>query len=191
MSQEPTTYPPQIAPWRRNLSHVVERAAGRTADWLLLHWLDILNVALGLVIFVALLTPVLAYLGIEPLAGQIFRAYHSICEQIPSHAFFILGHQVALCARNFSLYASLWAGTMIFRFLRGRIRPLPFPLVLLFLLPMALDGGTQMMGWHESNVVLRIITGTLFGLGICWFALPYIQEAADESGLTPALTPAR
>jgi uncharacterized membrane protein len=166
-----------IAPWRRSLS----RAITSFADWLIDHWLGILNWALGTIVIGAILVPILAYLGIEPLAGTLFTWYHSICEQIPAHAFFIFGHQMAMCARNFSLYASLWAGSIVFRFVRDRIRPLDWKLAVLLMLPMALDGGTQLFGWRESNDLLRVITGTLFGLGVCWLALPFVEEAKRDT----------
>ena len=191
MNQRVNPYPSSIAPWRQSFSYRVERGAIRATDWLLAHWLDLLNWGLGLIVAGALLTPVLAYLGIEPLAGQIFRAYHSICEQIPAHSFYIFGHQMAMCARNFTLYASLWVGTLIFRVVRQRLRPLPWPILVLFLLPMALDGGTQMVGLRESNAALRIITGLLFGMGICWFALPFVQDAVNESQSPVAMPPQR
>jgi uncharacterized membrane protein len=180
-----------IAPWRRRFSATLQRGLGRAATWLLRHWLGILNWGLGALLGLALLTPVLAYFGVEPLAGRIFASYHAICDQIPSHSFFILGHQMAFCSRNFSLYFAIWAGTMIFRFARQRmhVRPLPWPVLVMFLLPMALDGGTQLFGWRESNDLLRVITGLLFGLGIAWFALPFVQDAINEAELTPTIAP--
>lgn len=174
-----------IAPWRQTLSQRFEMAVEHVTDWLLVHWLGMINWGLGTLLAVALLTPVLAWLGIEPLAGMLFRAYHLICEQVPSHSLFIFGHQVALCARNGSLYLSLWLGTMLFRPLRHHLKPLDWRLLLLFLLPMAIDGTTQLFGWRESNLALRVTTGLLFGFGICWFALPFVQIAADESTPTP------
>ena len=170
-----------IAPWRRQFSAKIQHGLGRAATWLLHHWLGLLNWGLGALLGLALLTPVLAYFGVEPLAGQIFRAYHAICDQIPSHSFFILGHQMAFCSRNFSLYGSIWLGSMIFRFARHHLRPLKWYYLILFLLPMALDGGTQLFGWRESNDTLRVITGVLFGLGIAWFALPFVEDAVVES----------
>ncbi len=175
-----------IAPWRQTLS----RAVTGFADWLIEHWLGILNWALGAVVIGAIVVPILAWLGIEPLAGTLFRWYHTICDQIPAHAFFIFGHQMALCSRNFSLYASLWVGSMIFRFARRRVHPLDWKLVVVLLLPMALDGGTQLFGWRESTDLLRVITGTLFGLGICWFALPFVEEAKRDSANLGAPRPA-
>ena len=170
-----------IAPWRQELSRRVVNAVNGLADWLLDHWLDTINWFLGTLLGLALLTPVLAYFGVEPLAGFLFRSFHSICEQVPSHALFIFGHQIALCSRNFSLYGSIWLGSMLFRFFKGRVKPLPWYLLVLFLLPMALDGGTQLFGLRESTLFLRVVTGTLFGLGGCWFLLPFIQQAVDES----------
>lgn len=170
-----------VAPWRRRLSQRVEHAATGLSSWLLDHWLGIVNVALGFLLANAFLTPILAYWGIEPLASTMFRSYHAICDQIPSHSFFILGHQIALCSRNLALYGSIWLGSVFFRFARDKVRPLNWRWLLCFLLPMALDGGTQLFGWRESNVYLRLITGMLFGFGICWFALPFVQDAINES----------
>ena len=47
--------------------------------------------------------------------------------------------------------------------------------------PAPLDGITQMFGLRESTWVLRVITGTLFGLGNIWFVLPLIQKTLDET----------
>lgn len=187
----PRSYPGAIAPWRRQASKIFERFINGLTDWLLLHWLGLINWFLGIILLGALVTPILAYFDVQPLAGWLFHAYHSICEQVPSHSFFILGHQVALCARNGSLYLSLWLGSMIFRFARSHLSPLKWWWLILFLLPMAIDGTTQLFGLRESNVTLRIITGTLFGFGICWFALPFVQEAIDELMPTPIPQPAK
>ena len=49
------------------------------------------------------------------------------------------------------------------------------------ILPMALDGTSQMFGLLESTWELRALTGTLFGLANVWFALPLIQKTILES----------
>ena len=48
------------------------------------------------------------------------------------------------------------------------------------LLPMAIDGFTQLFGLRESDWVLRTITGVLFGLRLVWLAYPYVEEAMDD-----------
>ncbi len=55
------------------------------------------------------------------------------------------------------------------------------------MIPMALDGGTQLFGWHESNVVLRLLTGSIFGLTTAWFLFRQID---DSSQPTPRPAPA-
>ncbi|HYK85090.1 MAG TPA: DUF2085 domain-containing protein, partial [Ktedonobacteraceae bacterium] len=49
------------------------------------------------------------------------------------------------------------------------------------MLPMAWDGVTQMFGWRESTMELRVLTGTIFGLANIWFVLPLIQKTLDET----------
>jgi hypothetical protein len=65
--------------------------------------------------------------------------------------------------------------------------------VLVGVLPMALDGGTQFVSLlipgfpaRESIWQLRILTGALFGFSIVWLAYPYIQEGMTETQETLA-----
>jgi len=166
----------KIASWRHSLNHAVVGFA----DSLVRHWLAIFTSVLGAVLGLAILAPILAYFGVQPLAGSIFAAFHVSCDQIPAHSLYIGGHQVCLCSRCMALYGSIFSFSIFYRFNR-HLKALPWQIIVLLLLPMALDGGTQLFGWRESNLLLRLLTGSLFGLGIAWFAFPYVQEAANES----------
>jgi uncharacterized membrane protein len=161
------------APW-------LGRALTQAASWLLAHWLLLINALLGALVGVAVLVPVLYALGATVLASRIFLAYHLICAQIPSHSYFLFGYQMALCARNLAIFGSLFVGSVAFRFVRAWLPPLDWKIWLLTMIPMALDGGTQLFGWRESNWELRTLTGVIFGLGICAFLLPQIEQAARE-----------
>jgi uncharacterized membrane protein len=167
-----------ISQRRHMLDRLLVGAVGATTDALRQHWLLLINLALTLVVGGALAIPVLFALGRSQLASGLFAAYHLVCSQIPSHSYFILGHQLGLCARNLAIYGSLLAGSILFRFVRAWLPTLRGPLWLLTLAPMALDGGTQLLGWRESTWGLRTLTGALFGLGVCWFVLPQIERAA-------------
>ncbi len=182
----PGAWQGEIAPWRRRLSRAVVSGLNGLVDWLMLHWLTLINVTLGALLAGTLLTPLLAYYDVEPLASFMFRAYHTICDQIPSHSYFILGHQMGMCSRNLALYGSLWLGGMIFGFVRHRVPPLDWRVMIVLLLPMALDGVTQLFGWRQSTWEIRTVTGALFGSGVAWFAFPYVQRALDESLPAPA-----
>ena len=88
------------------------------------------------------------------------------------------GYKAALCERDMAIYGSMFILGLVFA-LRKR-RPPRLRIwwyVLLFVLPMAIDGTTQLVGLRESNWWLRTITGTLFGAGTLWFAYPYLNEA--------------
>src|SRR5262249_41871440 len=51
---------------------------------------------------------------------------------------------------------------------------------LLLILPMAWDGLTQMFGLRESDALLRVLTGSLFGLANMWFALPLMHKTLQD-----------
>ena len=57
---------------------------------------------------------------------------------------------------------------------------MPFRYYLLFLVPMGVDGLLQLVGLHESNWVLRTVTGAIFGIGSVLFAYPYLDEGMRD-----------
>jgi uncharacterized membrane protein len=86
-----------------------------------------------------------------------------------------LGYKLALCERDVAIYGMMLLAGMFFGLVRKRLKPLPWLVFLLFLLPMATDGGLQFIGLYESTPLLRAITGGLFGAGAIWLAYPYIE----------------
>ena len=166
---------------RQTLDRVMNSTGQFVCNFLIQHWATMITWALGILVFAALSVPFLSYFGLDGISKQIFFALHMVCAQIPSHSFYIFGHQLGMCARNFSIYASMFIGSLIFVLSNKRIPGIPWWLWILMILPMAIDGTTQMFGLRESTWELRVLTGTLFGLGNVWFALPLIQKAILES----------
>lgn len=91
-----------------------------------------------------------------------------------------LGWKVALCERDVAIYGSMLIASIAFALLRGRVRRLPLPVFVLFIIPIAVDGLSQLFGLRTSNWALRTITGALFGVGVVWLTYPYIQESMDD-----------
>jgi uncharacterized membrane protein len=149
-------------------------------EFLLAQWATIITWALGLLVFAAFSIPFLSYFGLDIIAKPLFYALHYVCAQIPSHSFYVFGHQFGLCERNLSIYTSMFLGSLLFVLTKKRLFGIPWWLWLLMILPMALDGTTQMLGLRESTWILRVVTGTLFGLGSIWFALPLMERAMQE-----------
>ncbi len=162
-----------------------ERAIQFSGEFLLKHWATIIMVVLGSIVATAIAIPFLSYFGLDVIAKPLFFSLHFICAQVPSHSFYILGHQLGLCQRNLAIYTSMFLGSFVFVMSKKRLPGLPWWLWILFLLPMAWDGITQMFGWRESTMELRLLTGSLFGLANIWFVLPLIQKTLDE---TPGVT---
>ncbi len=86
-----------------------------------------------------------------------------------------LGYQVAYCQRDVAIYSTIFLAGLLFALVRSWLRPLPLWAVALFALPMAVDGFTQLFALRESTWELRLLTGSLFGLGMVWLGYPYLE----------------
>jgi uncharacterized membrane protein len=157
-------------------------------NWLIDQWAMFITILLGLLVGMAFSIPFLSYLGLDSIARPLFLALHMVCAQVPSHSFYLLGHQLGMCARNFSIYTAMFLTSVLFVVSKKRLPGIPWWLWMLMVLPMALDGTTQMFGWRESDWILRVITGTLFGVSSIWFTLPMMQKTLLE---TPSPIPSR
>lgn len=84
-----------------------------------------------------------------------------------------MGWKVAWSDRMVSMFTSLWLFTMLWRPLSRRMKSLPWWGLILFLLPMALDGGSHFIsdlfgigqGFRDSNAWLAILTNSAFSPG--------------------------
>src|SRR5579859_741869 len=168
----------------------LRKVLANMGDFLMEYWAHMVTIALGSIVLCAISVPFLSYLGLDNIAKPIFFALHLVCAQIPAHSFYVFGHQLGLCERNFSIYTSMFIGSLVFVLAKKRMRGIPWWLWILMMLPMALDGTTQMFGWRESDWILRVVTGTLFGAGNIWFALPMMQKSLIDTTL-PQMPPVR
>jgi uncharacterized membrane protein len=93
-----------------------------------------------------------------------------------------IGYKMAYCERDVAIYSSMLAAGLVYALLRRRIRPLGLKWYLLFaILPMGIDGGTQLVMLRESTPLLRAITGILFGVLTVWLLYPYVEEAMQDT----------
>jgi uncharacterized membrane protein len=65
---------------------------------------------------------------------------------------------------------------LLFVSLRNRVRAPSWRAVGLLATPVVVDGFAQMVGIHESNAALRLITGSIFALGVCWLLFPHLES---------------
>ncbi len=80
-----------------------------------------------------------------------------------------VGWKVAWSDRMVALYTSLFVSSVVVRFLRRGLRPLPIWAAVLLALPMVLDGGTHFVsdlaglgqGFRDTNAWLAALTGNV------------------------------
>lgn len=89
-----------------------------------------------------------------------------ICHRKPERSFFIKGHQFPVCSRctGFYLGAIVYIIYNNFYFINYNFTLLL--IAFMMMIPMAIDGGTQFLGYRESSNTLRLITGLLGGVSI-------------------------
>jgi uncharacterized membrane protein len=165
--------------------------------WGLLAW----NLAVGLFVFLPALAPWFEANGWWFLGWLVRAAYHPLCHQLPSRSLVVCDLPMALCARCFAIYAGFWAVGVLYYVIwlspwRRRLprHPIPWPVLILCLVPMALDGGAQLVfwptwgdqgvQWHalwESTNVLRVLTGGLAGLAAGAFVYPLLVRLFSEA----------
>lgn len=103
-----------------------------------------------------------------------------------------IGYKVVLCERDVAIYAAMFLFGLLFSLTRRKIKAIPWFLwIAIGLIPIALDGGSQLPGliralpdWmimRESTPLLRTITGGLFGLTTAWYLFPMIEESMRET----------
>ena len=91
-----------------------------------------------------------------------------------------IGWKVALCQRDVAIYGGVFLAGIVFALVRSWLHPLPGKWFLVAMIPIALDGGSQLIGLRESNWLLRTITGSIFGIAAVWWAYPYVHDAMND-----------
>jgi uncharacterized membrane protein len=174
-------------------------------------WLVGLNTAVALFIGGALAAPTLAALGLAHEADALYVAYHLTCHQWAFRSFFLFGAQavyapeqlqalgfdpfgfvgqpglgwkMAICERDLAIYASVLIAGLVYARNRG-LTAASVKVYAVLILPMAVDGFSQLFGWRESTWELRVLTGALFGVASVWLLYPRIDAALVRQRYAP------
>ncbi|WP_423793013.1 DUF2085 domain-containing protein [Methanocaldococcus indicus] len=122
-------------------------------------------------------------MNINPDIGLlIYAIYKPICHQLPERSFFIFGHKMAVCARCFGIYTGVLFSSIVYPIVK-RLDDFNIPdkkYLILSLLPMAIDGGTQLIGLRESFNILRFITGFLAGSVVVFYIYPIFLKILNK-----------
>src|SRR5690349_5860989 len=145
------------------------------------HWLFALNAALAAFLIGAFAAPSFAALGLQHAADWLYAIYHFTCHQWTFRSFFLFGSEtpplsvydqnqlaaitndpfgfignanvgwkMAFCERDLAIYFGLLAVGLYYARHRD-LKPSSFRMYAILILPMAIDGFTQLFGWREST----------------------------------------
>jgi uncharacterized membrane protein len=197
--------PPEPAPGR----------GASKQPWVLRHWLALVNAAVAIFAGLPVAAPLLMAAGWHAPALLIYALYHTACHQWPGRSYFLfgpqlvysmeqletlgvgtarefvgnaaLGFKVAYCERDLAIYTTVLLAGLLYALLRAHARPLPWPVFFACLVPIALDGFTQLFGLRESTWELRTLTGMLTGFAGVWLVYPRLDEAVAIGAGRPAI----
>lgn len=166
--------PPQTRP-PEPMSVRVILAIDRTIYAIARRWVLWVDALILTVLAAAVAAPLLAAGGQRTLATILYTMFRPLCHQRDDRSFHLYGEKMACCERCAAIYAGMALFGLLFLIARGRIARLGWRGFALAALPMAIDGLTQLIGLRESSTLLRVLTGALFGIGLVWLLLPYLE----------------
>ena len=132
---------------------------------------------------------------VQPTPGVLPEAANFARLQLANKPFNgneIMGYKTALCERDLAIYAAIFFAGLIYSrpYVRRRVRPVPLLLYLfLGVLPIALDGGSQLLSYpplelwpaRETLPIFRVVTGALFGFMTAWLGFPYVEMSMQDT----------
>lgn len=89
-----------------------------------------------------------------------------ICHRIPERTFNIKGYYFPVCSRCTGIYIGAIFYYLLVYFLFIDYNIYLISMATLMVVPTFIDGFTQLLGYRESNNILRFFTGLLAGIGL-------------------------
>ena len=110
--------------------------------------------------------------GINPIARPIYVLGDATCHQKASRSLFINGNQMPVCSRDVGVYLGLSAGAFAFLAVPRRYS---MWWVLVLIIPLGIDGTVQLLSSYDSNNLLRLATGLMYGgvIGLLFVQISY------------------
>jgi len=114
---------------------------------------------------------------LSPVPHAIYWLGDAECHQLAERSYFLNGNQMPFCARDVGLFAGFAVGFSILLLLRLIVNPL---MVLIGLIPIAIDGGLQLVTSYESNNPLRLATGFVAGITFAVLIAQFVFVAQED-----------
>lgn len=116
----------------------------------------------------------------------------AICHQLEDRSLQASGETLSVCARDTGIYIGIFSSlTYLYQFKRKSKITIPSIKVsfflLLFLVPMMVDGLGSYLHLFESTNIRRLVSGTSFGFVLPYFLYPLLSGRALEDGSAPVV----
>jgi uncharacterized membrane protein len=124
-------------------------------------------------------------LAIAQGASKQWRlAFRLMCHGLVQRCFELSGAPMPICARCTGIYAGLLGGVLLFPLLLRLRERVMRKAALAALLPLAIDGLTQLMQFRESTNAIRVATGALAGLAFGLWALSAVEHREEMASVS-------
>jgi len=108
---------------------------------------------------------------------QHYTATKSAVIHNPVHG---VGYKIAVCSRDVAIYGAMLIGCVAWAILNIknlREQRWPHPIwLLLAMIPIGLDGLTQLIGLRESTNEIRVISGAIIGFACAFYLIPVFNN---------------
>ncbi len=96
--------------------------------------------------------------------NSVYKAGDKLCHQLSSRSFFINGNQMPFCARCSAIWIGLTISVAFMLFYRIKLDEKFLFILILGIIPIAIDGLGQLFSLWESSNLVRVLTGGLIGV---------------------------
>jgi uncharacterized membrane protein len=118
-----------------------------------------------------------ALAAMNPVAKAVYTVGDAYCHQISGRSYYLNGNQMPFCARDEGIFLGLMLGMVVAVVTRYEISGL---VLVLGVLPIAVDGLLQLITSYESTNPLRVITGLLAGIVVALLISLFAREAIRD-----------
>jgi len=90
----------------------------------------------------------------------------------------VTGYKLPVCSRDVAIYLAMLLGALALPFVR-KVGSEEWPnkwLLVAACVPVAIDGGTQILGLRESSNAIRMITGFIVGIALPFYIVPMLNS---------------
>jgi uncharacterized membrane protein len=105
--------------------------------------------------------------------------FRFMCHGIPERCLLLFGVPMPICARCVAIYVGLLAGLLLFPLLPLLRERFMRTVAFAALVPLGIDGLTQLAGLRESTNPLRIATGLVAGFAFGLWILSAVEQRDD------------